>query len=472
MEATIETLPARRIPGLASFRLIPRIETYPVVLHYAQTAAGKLLILVLFAVGLRLAIQDWLPLSLALTVIAFFPTHRRLLLTLATLVFAFVLPWSKFVNPFYSVTLLVFMISTAALFFWLSIELPHSLFGRRPIFFLLGTFALVVFLSSYLPQTSPAYHTIWDFLNVFGMYLWFIAYCLLDRRAPERDDFARQVGTFRPFWGSPNVPFVKGAAYLRRIEARDGQQLAVTQLKGLKLLLWSILLMYFSKYFAMFVHGTLLIPTFSEAFFRSVHRTPYPWYTCWASLIVSFLEDLLFISIIGHRIVACVRMAGFNALRNTYRPLSSRSIAEFWNRYYYYFKELLVEFFFYPAFLRFFKKRRKLRLVFATFAAAFFGNIFYHFFQRLDFIVQLGFWHSLAGFHVYVFYCFLLASGISVSQLRAGRAKPTGFLRARVLPAVSVVFFYILINIFAYLGRDYPIREHFRFFAHLFPFFS
>jgi len=45
-------------------------------------------------------------------------------------------------------------------------------------------------------------------------------------------------------------------------------------------------------------------------------------------------------------------MAGFATLRNTYRPLESRSIAEFWNRYYYYFKEMLISFFFYPTFFR------------------------------------------------------------------------------------------------------------------------
>ena len=35
--------------------------------------------------------------------------------------------------------------------------------------------------------------------------------------------------------------------------------------------------------------------------------------------------------------IACVRMAGFRALRNTYRPLESRTVAEFWNRYAFYF---------------------------------------------------------------------------------------------------------------------------------------
>ena len=41
---------------------------------------------------------------------------------------------------------------------------------------------------------------------------------------------------------------------------------------------------------------------------------------------------------------------GSRALRNAHAPLSSRTIAEYWNRYYYDFKELLADMFFYPNF--------------------------------------------------------------------------------------------------------------------------
>ena len=78
-----------------------------------------------------------------------------------------------------------------------------------------------------------------------GAYIWFIAYSLLDSDLKSHDPFSLQLGTFRPFWGLTYTPFVKGAAYLRRIEVRNPEQLAVAQLKGLKLLLWSIVLELF-----------------------------------------------------------------------------------------------------------------------------------------------------------------------------------------------------------------------------------
>jgi hypothetical protein len=465
---TSDAFPSR-IPGwLANFRIIPRIETYPIITRFAKTAVGKAFLLALFAVGLRFAMKDWLPLSLGLAVITFVPVRRRILLTILTLLFTFAVPWVKWPHPLYSSALLVFVLAIGAMLFWLAIALPRSWIGRHPVFILLSGYSLLIVFAAYFPNDTRLYLTVWDFTAMLGAYLWFIAYSLLDCRAPGRDNLTLQLGTYRPFWGSPTTPFVKGSGYLRRIEAKDPEQLAVTQLKGLKLLAWSLLIMLFAKYYSQCVHGFLAIPTFTDAFFHSVSRAPYPWYTCWASLITEFLDSILAVSVIGHRIVACCRMAGFNALRNTYRPLSSRTIAEFWNRYYFYFKELLVDFFFYPVFLKYFKTRKKLRIVVATFAAAGFGNAFYHYVFYLDYISQLGLWRSLAAFHVYIFYCTVLASAICISQTRKRGPKPSGFVRGRLVPAFCVALFYCLLNIFNYTERTYPITEHFRFLAHLF----
>jgi hypothetical protein len=453
---------------LAHFRIIPRIETYPLIVKFAQTMAGKVVILALFTLGLRLANQAWIPVGLALAAFAFVPVHRRLLLTVATLVFTFVVPWSTFPHPLYTSAIIVCILVLGAMLFWLATELPTSFIGRHAVFVLLSGFLMLIIFAAYFPNTSPLYLAIWDFTAIFGTYLWFIGYSLLDRRAPDHDNLGLQLGTYRPFWGSPSTPFVKGAGYLRRIEARDAEQLAIAQLKGLKLLAWSLLIALFWKYAVLLVNGYLAVPTFSEAFFRSVNRAPYPWYTCWASLVSSFFEDVLTLSIAGHRIVACCRMAGFNALRNTYRPLSSRTIAEFWNRYYYYFKELLVDFFFYPVFLNYFKGRKKLRLVVATFAAAAFGNAYNHFVFHLKYIAKFGLWRAVTGFHVYIFYCIVLATAISISQVRKRQLAPSGFIRGRVVPTFCVVFFYCLLHIFDYVDRVYPITEHFRFLAHLF----
>ena len=131
-------------------------------------------------------------------------------------------------------------------------------------------------------------------------------------------------------------------------------------------------------------------------------------------------------------------MAGFNALRNTYRPLSSTTISEFFNRFYYYFKELLVDFFFYPTFLRYWKGHRRLRMVFATFAAVFFGNTLFHFTRDWQIIRDVGLLGAFVNYQASLLYCFILAAAVSISQLRKRGSKSNAILRGHIFPALGV----------------------------------
>ncbi len=227
----------------------------------------------------------------------------------------------------------------------------------------------------------------------------------MDKSGKPGSDISLELASFRPLWGSTTTPFPKGAAYLRRIEARDASQLAVVQLKGIKLLGWAILLTLLQGLLTKVFHGYLQIPTFDRALAMSVRGVPPAWHVRWASQILYFLEMTLSIAIMGHRFIAVCRMAGFNALRNSYRPLSSTTIAEFFNRFYYYFKELLVDFFFYPTFLRYFKEHKRLRISFATFAAVVFGNSLFPLHTGLDSLfATMALWHALVTYQVFFFY--------------------------------------------------------------------
>jgi hypothetical protein len=299
-------------------------------------------------------------------------------------------------------------------------------------------------------------------------YVWFICYAITDRSSNPQKDSTLQLAALRPLWGSTNTPFPKGAAYLRRIEAQTPEQLAVTQLKGLKLLVWAILLSVFSTLWNRLFHGYLLIPTADQALAMSVHGAPAAWQLRWASLILGFFESILAVSIMGHQIIAVCRFAGFNALRNTYRPLSSTTLAEFFNRFYYYFKELLVDFFFYPVFLRYFKQHRRLRMAFATFSAVVFGNSFYHFMRDWQIIRQVGIWQAMVSYEASLVYCLILAAGLTISQLRKRAPKSPSLLRGHIVPAFGVAAFYCVINVFVISERTYPLADYLRFFASLF----
>ncbi|HXY07161.1 MAG TPA: hypothetical protein VEI52_04830 [Terriglobales bacterium] len=447
---------------LAGLRLIPPLETYPRVVAFTQTPAGKLAIVGAFGLGYGCFLPQpsaWLLITLTLGLITFLPKLRWKLVALGTLVTTAVQPGGQY---------LFLAVIFGLLLFWCARRWPHSAFGRRPVATLLTGFTLLILVSSTIARNSSWFAPAWITVGVLASYIWFIGYALMDRTASLGSDVPLEIGSLQPFWGSTTTPFPKGAAYLRRIEARDAEQFAVTQLKGLKLLAWALLLMVFERLWILGFHTYLHIPSASEALAMSVRRTPYPWYVCWESQVLAFFEFLLVLSIFGHKFIAGCRMAGFNALRNTYRPLSSVTILEFFNRFYFYFKELLVEFFFYPTFFRYFKRHRRLRVVAATFAAATFGNMFFHFTRDYWMIPRLGLVNACINFQVFAFYCVVLGAALSISQLRRRNAARSGFLCGRLLPATGVLLFYCLLDVFGSTQRNYPLTEHFRFLGHLF----
>jgi hypothetical protein len=456
-----------RAKGVAEFRLIPRIEIYPAVVSFAQTSLGKIVLLAAFGLGLRFFIPD-LPSELTLMVpvalITFLPEYRRFVLAISPIA---ILVMQTVSDPI-QLGLALTVIALGIFLYWCAMHWPRSRFGQRPVLFLLAGFVALILLARAAAPRSLPYIILWGLVGALASYVWFIAYALTDRNSKPASELTLELTAFRPLWGSTNTPFPKGAAYLRRIEAKTPEQLAIFQLKGLKLLAWAILLAVLQGLWYRFFHGYLGIPMPDQALAMSVRGTPEPWHMRWVCQVLAYFELIFTFSILGHRIIAICRMAGFNALRNTYRPLSSTTIMEFFNRFYYYFKELLVDFFFYPAFLRYWKRHKRMRMIFATFAAAFFGNSLYHLLRDWQIVRDEGLWKDISSYQVLFFYNAFLAAGLCISQLRMRVAKPAGFIRGRLLPAMGVGFFYCILNVFEADERAYPLVEHLKYLAGLF----
>ena len=468
------------------WRLIPSFETNPAVVRMAQTVPGKLTMLVIFAGMLRLQSDTWLPMSALVLLVTFLPAYRRVLIACGT--FYWLLfhhdswcDWTLIhriaeregavINFAWLMPIAVAMLLAFGTgYCWMATRWRTARIMRRPILLLGICYAVLLLGACYAPVTASGRVYLWTAVVLLGAYFWFIGYTLLDRNSKDRGPLALQMGVWFPFWAgaggavASHTPIPKGAGYLRRIEARTPPDLAVTQIKGLKLLLWTLMLTVTLVVFRNIVHGWLHIPAYPNVFASSVARRPYPRWVEWASLMGDFFDSMLNLSIWGNRVVACCRMTGFRALRNTYRPFRARTIAEFWNRYYYYFKELLVEFFFYPAFARYFKGHRRLRIFFATFCAATVGNLIFHFMRDINYVAELGLGKALLGFDVYGFQCLALGTAIGISQLRGKKRSANGhWLRDHVVPATGMLSFFCLLHIFNYFGRTCPIQEHFRF---------
>jgi D-alanyl-lipoteichoic acid acyltransferase DltB (MBOAT superfamily) len=267
--------------------------------------------------------------------------------------------------------------------------------------------------------------------------------------------------------------------------------LAVTQLKGVKLLAWALCLAVLAHAWELVLHGEpaaraktigetgqqlfqtaggLGLPTLEATFDAVAAKRSVSSLMAWAALVAQFISTLLSLAIWGHVIIATCRMAGFRALRNTRNPLASKTLAEFWNRYYYYFKELLVDFFFYPTFLRCFRKRPRLRKAFATVAAAGFGNVLYHYLRDSSALSTLGPWEALVAFRSYVVYGLILGLAIAASQDRASQraTAPSGRLGfRRVTGPIVVCGFFCVMSLFGQSSRGHSLETQMDYFATL-----
>jgi hypothetical protein len=428
---------------------------------------GKTLLLALFGCGIWIFLRDfalWAVLLASVSIATFWPALRNVLLAAAPMLLVVI----KNLRDPLRLGMTLGIIVSGILLYWCANRWPRSYFGQRPVAHLLVGFSAIIFLASVTPVDTTLNKAAWNVVGILANYVWFIAYAFLDRNSKPADDFTLQLATFRPIWGSTNTPFPKGAAYLRRIEARTPEQLAVAQLKGMKLLIWAILLGLLQVLWNRFFHGYLRIPLASEALAMSVSRTPVAWHLRWESQILFFFEQIFAVSIFGGWVIGSCRMAGFNALRNTYRPLTSTTIADFFNRFYYYYKELLVDIFFYPAFLRYWKKHRRIRMAFATFSAVLFGNTFYHFTRDWQIIRDAGLWQAMVSYEASLFYCFLLSAGLTISQLRKRTPRSPSVFRRHLLPVFGVIAFYCLINVFVISERSYPLTSYLMYLKSLF----
>jgi hypothetical protein len=198
------------------------------------------------------------------------------------------------------------------------------------------------------------------------------------------------------------------------------------------------------------------------------------WYSYWYILFVNFYLYLLFYFALGHYVISLARLAGFNVRRNAYKPFYATNVAEFFSRYDYYYKEILVTLFFYPAFLRWFRKHPRVRMLFATFCAASIGNTLIHLLDGTNRIHDVGLWQALIDHQAFFVYSLLLTLGIYLPQL-VGKSGLTGGSRktrtltlpGKVFASASVFTFFMVINVF-FLGTwTIELGQRFRFLAHM-----
>ncbi len=462
---------------------------------FARTIIGRMVIVIgATAVLAGLQLPFWWAVGIFLMLTSLLPQRRKGILVLAALCWVFFSPpvdlallgelapsrgAEHYIRAWPIAVVLTWCIAFAYL--WLIRRFPKSPPARRPVVGLL-TILVALLLATRAPITGVPWLIITAVAMAFGSYIWFFAYWLSDNHKPDKANPLLRTYAWRPMWGFTNVPFGKGAAYLEKHEAKDDEQLALSQIKGLKLLtlavMWTAILIV-AKRFLLGPSGSLTeipyavehgrIPTYQMALDAMIDGHPYAWPYRWAAVATYFSLWVMHFTIFGHKIIAIARLAGFNIFRNTYRPILATSIAEFYNQVYYYFKELLVTFFFYPTYLRYFKTRPKLRLFIATLAAAGFGNFLFHFLRDQGSIFRRGLFGALWFYRAYAVYALLLGVAISISQQRVLARKgkhPTGL--SRVAAITGCLLFYCMICMIEEPNEHHTLKHYWHYFLSLF----
>ena len=467
----------------------------------AKTRAGRLIFVALFTALMGgLQMDWWWVIGICLAATSAFPQHRRAILIPAAVLFAFLMPpldltvlkqvgaprgvSEAMLNLWPIAVPIAWGIAFA--FLWVVQRYPRSIVAQRPVTGLIAVLLLLMAIAA-TPLRGAAWVIAASMTMVFAQYIWFFAYWVTENHQREKGHPVRRTGFWRPFWGFTFVPYGKGATYLERVEAKNDDELAIAQFKGIKLIFWAIVLTAMIVLVNKFIYrvpgdmsltklpdvarplSNPIIPTYPMALEAMQAGSPYAISMRWAALLLYFVMRVAGLTVWGAKVIAIARMAGFNAFRNTYRPFESPTIAEFYNRIYYYFKELLVAFFFYPTYLRYLKKWPRVRLFTATVAAAGLGNWLFHFLRDQELVFRHGFWRALWLYHSYAVYALILGTAIGVSQLRSQAKKgkfPVGAARIRAF--MVIMLFYILISSFEEPNTRHGVADYAKYCCGLF----
>jgi hypothetical protein len=453
---------AARWPSLA-------IEASPTLLVFVSTPSGRLLMVAFCAALMRPMVPLWPAMALAAAAMSVFARRHAGAVTAAATVVVFLLSpnWYQHdtlaaglreAGPFDPRRGLIDWaapaLTAAVLFGFLAAVRagrPRWVAAYPQVALILSFFTLLALAAAGVADATTQ-TWLWSLTSAFSGYMWVVALVALEQRnRAMQTPFIEMVGVAHPFWGGPATPYTVAPGKLRRLAAPDHRALAISQIKAFKLLVWVYLLSVLDTVFDGVAHGTLRIPHLADAL-SAWPGGDVPWSTRWLALFVNFFDLILGLTIAGHVVIACARLAGYNLPRNTCRPLESRTIVEFWSRYYYYFKELMLHLFYFPTYFACFKSRPQLRAAFATFMAAGVGNLLFHFIRELAEVERLGLWRSIVGLQTYAFYCFVLSAGIAISQWRNGAARTSALrLQDRAASFATVMLFFCLLNVFVSL---------------------
>lgn len=490
-------------------RIIPQLETYPIVVRFAQTLLGQIcLIAACTFILFKLTSGIWLEAGVASLIAAIFKIKNRLVVLIGLglylsllrplayivdipnikyilLHLSYMQNWiflKEFANNF---SLLYSCLASFAVIIF-SVVLTYFIVKNKvliirswPISSLLVADFLLIILGLILPKGHSFTYIFWVLLVLFNTTYWSnFCYTLLHKEKLKNKSWL--------YWLGPGVifsfPFGKSNVYLEQREATNSFDLAKTQIKALKLLLWLWLL----RHILIYVGPLIGIPGYTIPFIPninvsniSVHfenflnHTPSSTGIIWLSLFITYFYDLLIWTLKFNVPVAVIRMLGFYIPRGLYKPLYAKSIPDYFSRRYYYYKELIFDFFVLPLFMHLRRiKDRRTRTFWAIFIGVAFGSMLTHTTGSIADLYNVSLGHYLE--RSFPFYLRCIGFGLLIAVFQFGNPIPVDGMRfARLrhfINVVIIVVIFSLAKVFTPMMQTDNPTDAFRFFLSLFTF--
>jgi hypothetical protein len=347
------------------------------------------------------------------------------------------------------------------------VQHPKSWIARHPLACLLGGVSVAIAMASWEGAQGLPRLIVWALVMAWTPYVWFMPYAIAQARSANATSTLQSMGFLRSVWSPTYFPIGKQGPYLMKHQGKTSTEVAVSQVKGIKLLVWTACLMALNHA----LHGLLspFFPELSVVLDAWVAGRPFAIGIEWGSLVLSTAMYCIDIVMWLNLFVAIARLAGFKLPRASWRPLESKTLLDYFNRFNFYFKELLVDYFFMPTFFKWFKSLPRLRMFAATFMAAGVGNALWHFTRDIHLIHDKGLYHAVMDFSSYLVYCLLLAIGIGVSQVRVTMGiKPSNQPWGRFQSFVLIWTFVTLLRVFSDLTLHHDMADRISFLLGLF----
>lgn len=416
-------------------------------------------LLLLFTILLWfLRVPEWWAVGLTLSAITTFYKHKLPLIWVTSILFCVFsnnLGWT-YIEALQPISVLLEKWNTyclRSLLLFITLLITYSLvflikknrkLNQRPILILLTLFFISAIVAAMQFHTvGGVYATVC--IALFGKFIWFFAYDLKDRASAPT--------LFFPFWTSKNVPIPKGQLHMKEINAKP-EQLQNTQRSGLRLLVWVTVLFLVHQITEHLVFNRmnnistfLKIPTLNLSDIVTHHSLSVVSTNnlLWQNWLIVFCTASLYLikyTIDYGIIVAIVRMTGYSAPRQVYRPLQSRSFAELLRRILYYYSELLLVMFILPIHreLRFLKSKNIRQFISIT-AGVTLGGICYHFSR--DFLPYANYGLTKAMPHLLsLIPYFIIMGALSASSVYLRRKKrASGTKNIKMISPLIMVYF-------------------------------